>query len=206
MIRVLVIGNEVERCDRLGRLLSASGCLEVTTAPAAAQERCWHTTAIPQLVVCELDKSADGAFFNQLRQISARCPTLVTSDIGSPVDAASAVQAGASGYLTWNGDDGATVAAVISASGAGGHPASSRLANLLYQVVSRFQGAQQLLSRREREVLGYIARGYTHRQIATRIGVSKATVDTYVNRIRSKLGVGNKAELALLALVLEGEQ
>jgi hypothetical protein len=32
------------------------------------------------------------------------------------------------------------------------------------------------------------------------MGVSKATVDTYVGRIRTKLRVGNKAELALAAL------
>ena len=32
------------------------------------------------------------------------------------------------------------------------------------------------------------------------MGVSKATVDTYVGRIRTKLQVGNKAELALAAL------
>jgi DNA-binding CsgD family transcriptional regulator len=32
------------------------------------------------------------------------------------------------------------------------------------------------------------------------MGVSKATVDTYIARIRTKLGLGNKAELALAAL------
>ena len=32
------------------------------------------------------------------------------------------------------------------------------------------------------------------------MGVSKATVDTYVARIRAKLTLGNKAELTLAAL------
>ena len=45
-----------------------------------------------------------------------------------------------------------------------------------------------------------IARGYTHAQAATRMGVTKATVDTYVERIRAKLQVGNKAELTRAAL------
>lgn len=57
------------------------------------------------------------------------------------------------------------------------------------------------LSEREGQVLRYIARGLTHGQIATRIGISPHTVDTYVKRIRVKLGAGNKAELTRLALL-----
>jgi DNA-binding NarL/FixJ family response regulator len=57
------------------------------------------------------------------------------------------------------------------------------------------------LSEREEQVLGQIAHGLTHGQIATRLGISPHTVDTYVKRIRSKLGVGNKAELTRAALL-----
>lgn len=56
------------------------------------------------------------------------------------------------------------------------------------------------LSEREEQVLWQIARGLTHGQIATRLGISPHTVDTYIKRIRSKLGVGNKAELTRVAL------
>jgi DNA-binding CsgD family transcriptional regulator len=58
----------------------------------------------------------------------------------------------------------------------------------------------QALSPRERDVIGHIARGYTHHQTARRLGVSKHTVDTYVKRVRAKLNLGNKAELTCLAL------
>lgn len=57
------------------------------------------------------------------------------------------------------------------------------------------------LSERESQVLAQIARGLTHGQIATRLGISAHTVDTYVKRIRAKLGVGNKAELTRVALL-----
>ena len=50
-------------------------------------------------------------------------------------------------------------------------------------------------------MLRQISRGLTHGQIATRLGISPHTVDTYVKRIRAKLGVGNKAELTRVALV-----
>jgi DNA-binding NarL/FixJ family response regulator len=57
------------------------------------------------------------------------------------------------------------------------------------------------LSEREKQVLRQIARGLTHGQIATRLAISPHTVDTYVKRIRAKLGVGNKAELTRAALL-----
>jgi DNA-binding NarL/FixJ family response regulator len=57
------------------------------------------------------------------------------------------------------------------------------------------------LSDREEQVLHLIAKGLTHGQIATRLSISPHTVDTYVKRIRSKLGVGNKAELTRAALL-----
>jgi DNA-binding NarL/FixJ family response regulator len=57
------------------------------------------------------------------------------------------------------------------------------------------------LSEREEQVLGHISHGLTHGQIATRLGISPHTVDTYVKRIRAKLGAGNKAELTRVALL-----
>jgi DNA-binding NarL/FixJ family response regulator len=68
-------------------------------------------------------------------------------------------------------------------------------------VVERPQSAGQQLSEREGQVLRQISCGLTHSQIATRLRISPHTVDTYVKRIRAKLGVGNKAELTRAALL-----
>jgi DNA-binding NarL/FixJ family response regulator len=57
------------------------------------------------------------------------------------------------------------------------------------------------LSEREGQVLSQISHGLTHGQVATRLGISPHTVDTYVKRIRAKLGLGNKAELTRAALL-----
>ncbi|RSM62104.1 hypothetical protein DMB66_22730 [Actinoplanes sp. ATCC 53533] len=55
---------------------------------------------------------------------------------------------------------------------------------------------------REIETLRWIASGFTHAQIATRMGLSTTTVDTYAKRIRAKLNVSNKAELTRVAIEL----
>jgi DNA-binding CsgD family transcriptional regulator len=56
------------------------------------------------------------------------------------------------------------------------------------------------LSAREQQVLRGIAAGLTHRQVARSLGISENTVDTYVRRVRAKLGVGNKAALTRVAV------
>lgn len=68
-------------------------------------------------------------------------------------------------------------------------------------VAERHDLVNHRLSERENQVLRQISRGLTHGQIATRLGISPHTVDTYVKRIRAKLGVGNKAELTRAALL-----
>ncbi|MFI8350685.1 response regulator transcription factor [Streptomyces sp. NPDC085596] len=60
--------------------------------------------------------------------------------------------------------------------------------------------ARKLLSAREQQVLRMLAQGLTHDQTARRLGISCHTVDTYVKRVRGKLGVGNKAELVRAAM------
>lgn len=61
---------------------------------------------------------------------------------------------------------------------------------------------QNDLAPREIETLRWIASGFTHAQIARRMGLSPATIDTYAKRIRTKLNVGNKAELTRMAIEL----
>ncbi|SCG57312.1 response regulator transcription factor [Micromonospora zamorensis] len=78
------------------------------------------------------------------------------------------------------------------------------------RLVDQFQGElargggeeQNGLAPREVETLRFIASGFTHAQIATRMGLSQATVNTYAKRIRAKLNVSNKAELTRMAIEL----
>ncbi|WP_172970181.1 LuxR family transcriptional regulator [Erythrobacter sp. THAF29] len=61
-------------------------------------------------------------------------------------------------------------------------------------------GERPAFSRREREVLIWIARGKSNSDIATILGVSDATVSTYVSRIFRKLGVHNRMAATLMGL------
>ena len=55
-----------------------------------------------------------------------------------------------------------------------------------------------LLTGREREVLGLVARGLTNKEIARELTVSPATVKAHVERIIAKLGVSDRTQAAVL--------
>jgi DNA-binding NarL/FixJ family response regulator len=55
------------------------------------------------------------------------------------------------------------------------------------------------LTQREREVLGLVASGLSNEDIAERLFLSRFTAKTHVNRIMTKLGVRDRAQLVVLA-------
>ncbi len=55
------------------------------------------------------------------------------------------------------------------------------------------------LSLRDREVAGLLARGCTNRQIAEALEVSERTAEWYVARIRAKLGLATRTQVAIWA-------
>ena len=57
-----------------------------------------------------------------------------------------------------------------------------------------------LLTPREREVLGLIARGLTNKQIAAKLNLSLKTVDTHRTNLMQKLDIHSTAELVRFAL------
>lgn len=58
----------------------------------------------------------------------------------------------------------------------------------------------KMLSGREREVLRYLAQGYTNTEIAGKLFISPKTVDTYRSRIMKKLNISKKSELVNYAI------
>jgi two-component system, NarL family, response regulator len=56
------------------------------------------------------------------------------------------------------------------------------------------------LSKREREVLRYIVRGFQNKEIARILFIAESTVETHLGKIYRKLNVGNRTEAAIIAL------
>ena len=61
-------------------------------------------------------------------------------------------------------------------------------------------GSGDGLTRREREVAGLIARGFTNRQIATELVITEGTAANHVEHILSKLGFRSRSQIAAWAV------
>jgi DNA-binding NarL/FixJ family response regulator len=156
----------------------------------------------PVVAVIDLYLDHDRPAVDAIIAMSSRCAVLVMSAFGGRSDIMTALRAGARGYITKDASEQAFVAAIESVA-TGGFYLSAALAYLLQDDLgqqNRLPGPA--LSPRESETLDFIARGFTHAQTAARMGISETTVNTHIERIRGKLGLGNKAELTRMAIHL----
>lgn len=87
---------------------------------------------------------------------------------------------------------------------------SHSLAQSLVQEQVRYENNRakvESLSRREREVLGFVAYGVDNPEISARLFISELTVRNHVDNVRAKLDVRTRAELVAWAWIngAEGE-
>jgi DNA-binding NarL/FixJ family response regulator len=117
------------------------------------------------------------------------------------------LEAGAAGYLVKSVADRELVTAVRAVAHGDSYvsPSASRI---LVKGLQRKDPAQvdrerfESLTQRERDVLKYVAQGYSAPEIGEKLFISPKTVDTYKQRIQEKLGLSHRAEYVQLALKL----
>jgi len=117
------------------------------------------------------------------------------------------LKSGAGGYLLKNsGRD--ELAAAIRAVAQGGRFFSTRVSEIMTEAYLRKSEARDNLSlnddlpltKREREVLQYIADGFNNSQIAEKLFISARTVETHRTNIMQKLNIHDTANLVRFAL------
>ncbi|HKT04883.1 MAG TPA: response regulator transcription factor [Rugosimonospora sp.] len=202
MLRVAIVDDHPVARYGMLKFLEDEPDIAVTAVAAApdALPRVGGTLDA-DLLVLDLYLTGDEPAVKEIAELAAQTSVLVMSASRNPIDVLAAVRMGAGGYITKDATKEAFLAAVRAVA-AGEFHLSPQLADLIGAAVGGpvQPPGQPVLSPREQLTLNLIARGFTHQQAATRMGISKATVDTYVARIRTKLQVGNKAELALAAM------
>ncbi|MEV8504190.1 response regulator transcription factor [Actinoplanes sp. NPDC051475] len=143
------------------------------------------------VVIIELSRIDDAALA-LVSHAAAYGRPLVAAAWHRPSDLLATVHAGAHGCISRPSDP-RELAAALDVVARGGFYAGQQIGGPPLPI-----GVN--LAPRERETLRWIASGYTHSQIATRMGLSEATVNTYAKRLRAKLDARNKAELTRVAI------
>jgi two-component system, NarL family, nitrate/nitrite response regulator NarL len=201
-IRVAIVDDHpVARCGMV-HILDAEPGLHVVGAVACLAElqaSMQSGDIVPDVVILDLYLDNGRLSSAQVTAVTQRCPVVVVSASARRQDVLATIRAGASGYLVKTSAIEAFAAAVRTVI-SGGFYVSSQLADLIDASATADPIA---LAPRERQALSLIAQGFTQAQTAARMEVSPATIDTYIKRIRRKLGPGNKAELTRRAIELD---
>lgn len=125
---------------------------------------------------------------------------LAVSMYDQPADVMEMMEAGAQGYVTKNVDKKELVEAIHTLMN-GGRYISKNLPDDARAWLSKEPETEKVpLTRREKEILGLIARGRTTIQIAAQLKLSKHTIDTHRKNIHKKLGIKSNTGLVSYAL------
>ena len=117
---------------------------------------------------------------------------------------AHAIRAGASGFLVKDTEPAELIRAVRVVAGGDGLLSPGVTRRLLQRMASGAgvpvdTRAIDVLTIREREVLGLVGHGLTNAEIGERLVLSPLTAKTHVSRIMSKLGARDRVQLVIVA-------
>lgn len=158
--------------------------------------------AAPDVVLLDV-QLPDGSGAQVVEAVGRLCPDvrfLALSVSDAAEDVIRVIRAGARGYVTKSISP-AELADAIRRVHEGDAVFSPRLAGF---VLDAFAGRTppsidpelDQLTPREREVLRYIARGYSYKEIARELFISVKTVETHVSAVLRKLQLSNRYELS----------
>jgi DNA-binding NarL/FixJ family response regulator len=154
----------------------------------------------PDLVVCDLNMPGGG--IKVARACGEETAIVMLTVSEAERDLLDAVAAGAQGYLVKSTPPDELRNALWKA--AHGEPVfSPALAGLLlgeFRRMAKDAGPVQPLSDREREVLQYVARGHTYKEIGEELFIAEKTVENHVRNILNKLHLNRRNELIRYAL------
>lgn len=155
----------------------------------------------PDLVVCDLHMP-NGGGIKVAKECGEQVPIVMLTVSEAERDLLDAVAAGAQGYLVKSTPVDELRTALFQASK--GEPVfSPSLAALVlgeFRRMHKGAGGTQALSDREREVLQYVARGHTYKEIGEQLFIAEKTVENHVRNILAKLHLNRKQELIRYAL------
>jgi DNA-binding NarL/FixJ family response regulator len=196
MLRVDILDRSPVFLIGLERLFADAGFKVTGTRTSPAAEPSWSADVFVVDPAAVVDRCAT-EFISESAKLS---PVLITVNGEEQTALSSFLQAGAGGLVNRDCQPEVLVSAV-KAVASGALFLCEPLADEVPEDPPEPAPGPAALSPRERQVLSQIAHGRTHSQVARALGISRHTVDTYVKRVRSKIDVGNKAELTRAAIL-----
>jgi DNA-binding NarL/FixJ family response regulator len=206
--RVLLVDDDaLVRAGLLMMLDGADGITVVGEASDGDQVSAAVDAHAPDVVLMDLrmPRVSGIAATRQLRARPHPPEVIVLTTFDADDNVLRALRAGASGFLLKDSPP-AQIAAAIRQVAAGDPILSPKITRRLMDRAATEAGSREqarhvlsVLSPREHQVVLAIARGATNADIAAELYMSVATVKAHISHILTKLSLGNRTQIALLA-------
>jgi DNA-binding NarL/FixJ family response regulator len=206
--RIFLVDDHAMFREGLRQLIERDPDLVVCGDAAGAEEALRSIEELkPDLAIVDLSLSGSTGIdlIKTLKNKHAELPVLVVSMHEESLYAERALHAGAHGYVMKQ-EPAKTVKVAIRKVLGGDIHLSEKMATSLLGKLMRGGHAEPLvspiekLSDRELEVFRMLGQGKMTRQIAMELDLTIATINSFRNRIKEKLGLKNSAELVLHAI------
>jgi DNA-binding NarL/FixJ family response regulator len=203
-IKVAIVEDDTRVREAFAHMVRGGAGLELLGVAAdGASARTLLANQEPNVLLVDLGlPDVSGIeIIRESSKLHPQCAAMVITVFGDERHVLAAIEAGATGYLLKNALPHDFVEQ-IHLLHSGGSPLSPVIAR---QLLSRFSKHAApptklpdedapILSDRERDVLDYVAKGFTFDEIAALLSVSPHTVTTYARRVYRKLHVTSKTE------------
>ncbi|MES2950749.1 MAG: response regulator transcription factor [Pseudomonadota bacterium] len=198
-IRLMVVDDHQSVRQGLISLLAAySQNIQVVAEAQNADEALMHAEhALPDIVLTDLQMKPTGGIqlVQQLRQRQPQIRYVVFTASEEPEPMLQAYAAAVQGFVCKGTDISEIVRAIESVmAGSTHYPAG------LKQALDR-QSQQPVLTEREKEVLHYVGKGMTGKEIGRILHIDHRTVDTHKGNIRQRFNLDSSAALIRFAIL-----
>ena len=188
-IRLLIVDDHPVLRAGLANLLQLESDFEVVgqAGSGEAAVRLWESVR-PDICLLDLSMPGMGGLesLRRILGIAANARVLVLTSSESAADANSALQAGASGYLTKNVEHAEIVSTIRQA-----HAGTRGICRGVSAAITT--SAPAILSPREFDVLHLLRRGSSNLEIGRALGITERTVKAHVMGIMEKLNAPDRA-------------
>jgi two-component system response regulator NreC len=199
---LLVISDELIARLGLKHLLASEAGFEVK-GEAGTKDAIQQASALrPDVVIvfAEVTRPSCAQLIASLRNVVPGSGIVVLGRETHHAYVGLLLAAGAVGYILLRATPGELFSA-IRAAAHGQRYVDPELSEALFQLLARqADSGTKALSRREKEVLRMLAYGYTLKEIAASLDISRKSIETYRARSREKLGLRTRADIVRYAL------
>jgi len=196
---VSIVEDNAELRESIARWLSGAKGIRLLSAYPTAEEALEHLPHDhPQVVLMDINlpRMSGIECVRRLKTVAPGILVVMLTVYEDSQQIFQALTAGACGYLVKRVAPDELLEAIQEVH-RGGSPMSSHIARKVVQSFQQIAGhaaGTEGLSHREAEVLDYLAKGCTYKQIADELRISMETVRTYIRRIYEKLHVRSRTE------------